>query len=176
MNRRFPLLLLLTFFYVGCNNQNTTTDAAFINTLSKAITIVEEKNAEHFKKLELKYQSDTTDVELKKLYQQFSRIQQAKTEFKNKLSQGQNPDEISTVFVEETFSQLTKTEQQKIQKTFDSSLLMNIPLMKESEWTEVTRYELILEAEELVREMQLLLLKDLNARQPSFQWEYYWEK
>ena len=76
---------LLLFFCISCNNHHGRTDAALIKTLNKAIEVLEEKNAEHFKKLESRFLSDTVDTEVKKLYLQFSEIQQAKTKFKEKV-------------------------------------------------------------------------------------------
>jgi hypothetical protein len=168
--------LLLLFLCISCNNQTGKTDAALIKTLNKAITILEEKNEEHFKKLESNFKDDSTDTELQKLYQQFSQIQRAKKKFKEVILKEEDLKPISTEFVTTCFEQLDESEKEKIRKNFDQSLLLNPETIEETDRKEVLRYELILEAEELEREIQLILLKDLNKRKPSFDWKYYWEK
>lgn len=173
---KYTFFLLLFFLITSCGSRSGKTDQALIRTLSKAITVLEEKNTEHFKKLESKYLADTNDLELKTLYKQFLIIQQSKTEYKQHLLKEENLNALSRTFIEKCLAQLNESEKKKIKKTFEQSLLLDSGAIDESDRSEVLRYELMLEAEEIVREIQLLLLKDLNVRKPSFDWEYYWEK
>ncbi len=177
MNYKIILCILASLVAVACGSRSGKSDAALIKSLSRATIVLAEKNEQHFKKLETKYLSDTSNPELKTLYRQFSAISQYKKEYEAVVFEAGDKElgEANKKFVENCFTQLDEEEKVKIGKMFDESLIMNAGFMKEVERREVLAYELMLEAETMEREMQLLILKDLNVRKPGFKWEYYWE-
>lgn len=171
------LLLLVLVTLATCRNRTEKNEEALVQSLGNATQLLEEKNQEHFGKLEKRYQQDTANAELKMLYAKFSLIRQYKEEYTTAISAAgiAEMEKANKKFVEQCFAQLDVKERGALRKTFSESMMMHPDMLRETELTKALPLELKLEAALMVRDMQLQLLKDLNARKPEFDWKYYWE-
>ncbi len=165
---------VLLFF--SCTSGLEKGEAVLIKDLEKATTLLAERNFKLFKKVEKRYRADTTSPELKMLYGQFSMLLQYKDTYKNALlPEGADLQLQSTEFKKKCFSLLTEKEIQLLGESLRETLLMKPELLEEMDRTALLPYELRMEAEMVLSEVFLLLLKDASAAKPGFDWQYYWE-
>ena len=171
------LLLVVLITFVTCSKRREKNEEALVQSIGNATHLLEEKNQAHFEKLEKRYKQDTANAELKMLYTKFSLIRQYKEEYISAITSAgtSEMEKANKKFVEKCFAQLDAKERGALSKTFSESLMMHPDLLRETELTKALPLELKLEAELMVRDMQLQLLKDLNAKKPEFDWKYYWE-
>jgi hypothetical protein len=177
--RIFSILSTVLFFtsclLISCAGNHEKEDEVLIKDLSRAISIISEKNDQHHQKLKKYYDADTTKIDIRILYQQLSDIKQYKEEYKSSiLEKSTDPEQASKVFLEKSFSKLDENEKNIILKKFKDSPIVNTGLIQEMENKTVLPYELSLESEIITEEFYRLILKDFSKGRQDFDWEIFW--
>jgi hypothetical protein len=174
MIKNWPFILLLLGI-VGCSAPSSREEAVLINDLVKATAIIAEKNDTHFDKIRTYYQRDSSDLEIRKLHQQFSAIQHHKTIFLKALQEGKDSIEAhAKEFVSKSMEHLNENEQRTLQRVLQNSRLSEPALLNDFVSFSILHYELALEAEIFVQEIYKVVLKNPNRKKTTFNWEYFW--